>query len=497
MSQFILSIDQGTTSTRAIVFNTKGEPIATAQQEFKQYFPENGWVEHDPEEIWESTLNVCRKAIEHAQLTAKDILGIGITNQRETSIVWDRHTGQPLYKAIVWQDRRTAARCTELEAAGHKAMIQDKTGLLLDAYFSGTKVAWILDNVEGARVKAEAGELAFGTVDTFLLWRLTGGQSHKTDATNASRTLLFNIHDQAWDNELLELLNVPASMLPEVMDCHAQFGYTQKTLFGEEIPILGIAGDQQAALIGQACFKPGMTKSTYGTGCFLVLNTGADAIKSENQLLTTVGYRLNGEVTYAMEGSIFIAGAAIQWIRDGIKLIQDAKETQALAEQTPADHGVYLVPAFTGLGAPYWDANARGAIFGLTRDSGIKEIVTAGLQSVAYQTQDLISAMTTDGAIADARLRVDGGMVNNDWVAQCLADILRVPVDRPKVIETTALGVAYLAGLEAGVFESLDDISALWQCEKSFEPKLAQSLRDKLYIGWKDAVKRVLTNETR
>ncbi|MBA57372.1 MAG: glycerol kinase [Pseudomonadales bacterium] len=495
MSQYLLSIDQGTTSSRAIVFDERGIIVTTAQQEFTQFFPNDGWVEHDAEEIWDTTLAVCREALKNAQLKASEMAGIGITNQRETTIVWDRETGKPIHKAIVWQDRRTSALCLELKTQGHEASVQEATGLLIDPYFSATKVAWILDQVEGARERAERGELAFGTVDSFLLWRLTGGASHKTDATNASRTMLFNIHTQQWDDGMLKLFRVPRAMLPEVEDSAADFGNTLPDLLGESIPVAGIAGDQQAALIGQACFQPGMIKSTYGTGCFMILNTGKEALDSQNRLLTTVGYRLNGEVTYALEGSIFIAGAAIQWLRDGIALISNAKETEAMAQEVGVEHGVYMVPAFTGLGAPYWDPEARGALFGLTRDTGIKDIVTAGLQSVAYQTKDLIHAMEGDGAGKPTTLRVDGGMVANNWVVQFLSDVLNVNVDRPAVIETTALGAAYLAGLQVGIYNSLEDIAKLWHCERHFSPDMKDDLRDHLYSGWLKAVARVRTSQ--
>lgn len=491
MAQYILSIDQGTTSSRAIIFDQRGSIVTSAQQEFKQFFPADGWVEHEPEEIWETTVSVCQQVLKNAKLQASQIAGIGITNQRETTVIWDRATGKAIHRAIVWQDRRTSDFCAVLKAEGREQMVQDKTGLLIDPYFSATKVKWILDNVEGARSRADAGELAFGTIDSFLLWRLTGGKSHKTDATNASRTCLFNIHDQCWDADLLKLFDVPANLLPEVEDCAADFGVTDAALFGGEIKIAGMAGDQQAALIGQACFAPGMIKSTYGTGCFMVLNTGDEALKSEHKMLTTVGYRINGKVSYALEGSIFVAGAAVQWLRDGLALISHAGETEAMAEEVGADQNVYLVPAFTGLGAPYWDPTARGAMFGLTRDTGIKDIVTAGLQSVAYQTKDLINAMEKDGAGKPTTLRVDGGMVANNWVVQFLSDILSVDVDRPAVIETTALGVAYMAGLQVGIYESLEQISELWHCERHFSPAMDDKLRNKLYDGWLDAVKRV------
>ena len=492
MSKYILSIDQGTTSSRAIIFNEKSEILSVAQQEFTQFFPEDGWVEHDPEEIWQSTLGVSRECIEKLGVQASEIAAIGITNQRETTIIWDKLTGQPIYNAIVWQDRRTAEFCTELEELGLGQVVTQKTGLLLDAYFSATKVRWLLDNVDGARARAERGELLFGTVDCFLLWRLTNGQSHKTDASNASRTMLFNIHSQEWDKELLTELSIPEAMLPEVEDCAADFGFSSAEHLGAEIPIGGIAGDQQAALIGQCCFESGMTKSTYGTGCFVIMNTGEKPVESSNRLLTTVGYRLNGKVSYGLEGSIFVAGAAVQWLRDGIKLISDASETEAIATSHPSSNGVYLVPAFTGLGAPYWDPGARGGILGLTRDSSIEDIVTATLLSVCYQTRDLLEAMAKDGVMPTI-LRVDGGMVANSWVAQGLADLVRIPVDRPEVTETTALGVAYLAGLQVGIYDSLEEISSQWQSERAFQPQMAQKESNLLYQGWQEAVSRVRT----
>lgn len=491
MTQFLLSIDQGTTSSRAIIFDARGSIVTSAQKEFPQHFPADGWVEHDPEAIWSSVLEVCREVLRNAQLGAADIAGIGITNQRETTVVWERSTGKPIHNAIVWQDRRTANTCVSLKSRGQEKPVQEKTGLLIDPYFSATKIAWILDNVPGARVRAERGELAFGTIDTFLLWRLTGGKSHKTDATNASRTLLFNIHTQQWDDELLNLFNLPKALLPQVEDSAAEFGHTDPALLGGSIAVAGMAGDQQAALIGQACFTPGMIKSTYGTGCFMILNTGSEALQSHNRLLTTVAYRLNGQVTYGLEGSIFIAGAAIQWLRDGIALISHARETEAMAQAVGVEHGVYMVPAFTGLGAPYWDPEARGALFGLTRDTGIKDIVTAGLQSVAYQTKDLIHAMEGDGAGKPTTLRVDGGMVANNWVVQFLSDVLNVNVDRPAIIETTALGAAYLAGLQVGIYQSLEEIAGLWHCQRHFAPQMDDALRNRLYAGWLDAVKRV------
>jgi glycerol kinase len=490
MSTFILSIDQGTTSSRAILFTKQGKIHAVAQEEFEQHFPQDGWVEHNPNDIWKTVLNTCRKVLNDNNVPAKDIAAIGVTNQRETTLVWDRNTGETLYNAIVWQDRRTAEYCKSIHSPQIETLINEKTGLLLDPYFSATKIRWILENVPGAKDKAKKGDLAFGTVDSFLLWHLTNGKVHRTDATNASRTMIFNIHEQQWDKELLELFNIPQSMLPEVMDSSDDFGYTDSSLFGVEIPILGMAGDQQAALFGQACFDEGMAKSTYGTGCFLMLNTGDKALKSKNKLLTTVAYRLNGKTTYAIEGSIFMAGATIQWIRDGLKLISNASETESIAEKMPLDHGVFLVPAFTGLGAPYWDPNARGAILGLTRDSGINEIVTAALQSVCYQTKDLQKAMERDG-IRPTLIRVDGGMVANNWLLGFLSNILGATVDRPEIIETTALGVAYLAGLKAGVFSSTEELAKMWHCDRRFAPEIDNKQRNNLYGKWLDAVKKV------
>lgn len=490
MSRYILAIDQGTTSSRAILYTETGAIEAVKQQEFPQHFPQDGWVEHDPEDIWTSVRETCRGVIDEAGISASDIAAAGITNQRETTIIWDRATGAPIHPAIVWQDRRTADYCEKLRAEGLETLISETTGLLIDPYFSATKMRWILDQVPGSQERAERGELAFGTVDTFLLWRFTGGRSHYTDASNASRTLLFNIHEQEWDKRLLDLFNIPLSLLPEVLDSSDDFGVIDADLLGASIPIYGVAGDQQAALFGQACFHEGMAKSTYGTGCFLMLNTGTSALKSNHRLLTTVAYRLNGVTTYALEGSIFIAGAAIQWLRDGLKLISVAQESEPLAEQTSMNHGVYMVPAFTGLGAPYWDPNARGAIFGLTRDTGIKEIVTAGLQSVCYQTKDLQKAMEKDGQ-RPTGLRVDGGMVENNWVLQFLADILGATVDRPKMFETTSLGAAYLAGLRVGIFESLEQLETLWQCDRRFEPAMSKERRDELYDGWIGAVRKL------
>ena len=491
MPAYLLAIDQGTTSSRAILFDRQANVIEVAQQEFPQHFPEDGWIEHDPEDIWQSVEKTCRQVLEQAGVAADEVAGIGITNQRETTLLWDRSTGEVLHHAIVWQDRRTADLCQRLRDAGHTSLVQERTGLLIDPYFSATKLAWLLDNVEGARERAERGELAFGTVDTFLIWRLTGGKVHATDATNASRTALFNIHRQSWDDELLAMFDIPASLLPEVKDSSDDFGHAEASFLGAALPIAGVAGDQQAALFGQACFEPGMGKSTYGTGCFMILNTGDSAETSRNRLLTTVGYRLNGKPTYAMEGSIFVAGATVQWLRDGLKLFHDAAETEALANKTREGHHVYLVPAFTGLGAPHWDPQARGAIFGLTRDTGIAEIVAAGLQAVCYQTRDLQVCMNDDMAANTGTLRVDGGMVRNNWLMQFLADMLGVPVDRPTVLETTALGAAYLAGLQIGWYRDLDEIAELWRCEKTFEPRMSDDERERLYQGWQDAVARV------
>ena len=487
---FILAIDQGTTSTRAILFDRDALPTATAQEELPQIYPGPGWVEHDPEGIWRATLSVCRAVLEHAGLEADAIAGIGITNQRETTVVWDRATGEPIHNAIVWQDRRTGDVCEELRAAGHEATVTGRTGLLLDPYFSATKIAWLLDNADGARAKAEAGELAFGTIDSFLLWRLTGGAVHATDATNAARTMLFHIHRQDWDDELLALFRVPRAMLPEVLDNAADFGTTDPDLFGGGIRIAGMAGDQQAATVGQACFRPGMIKSTYGTGCFALINTGKQAVASDNNLLTTVAYRLGGEPTYAIEGSIFIAGAAVQWLRDGLGLIDHAAASEELAKAANPGSGVYVVPAFTGLGAPYWDSEARGAIYGLTRDAGAAEIARATLEAVAYQTRDLFEAMAADGAAAPTALRVDGGLSRNDWAMQFLADMLDLAVERPEVTETTALGAAILAGIEVGLYPGPEDFAARWRCAKRFAPAMAAGERDRRYAGWKDAVRR-------
>jgi glycerol kinase len=491
MQHHLLAIDQGTTSTRAIVFDDQGVAVAMAQRELTQHFPAPGWVEHDPEEIWSATVEVCREALARAGLAAGEVTAAGITNQRETVVVWERDTGRPIHRAVVWQDRRTADACRGLRRAGAEPLVTGRTGLLLDPYFSATKIAWILDHVAGARARAERGELACGTIDTFLLWRLTGGAVHATDATNASRTALFDIRSQGWDAELLELFRVPRALLPEVRDCASDFGAIRPDLFGTGIPIRGVAGDQQAALAGQAGFAPGTLKATYGTGCFMILNTGRDVVGSQHRLLATVASRLGGEVAYGLEGSIFVAGAAVQWLRDGLELIARAPDSEPLAARAGVEHGVYLVPAFTGLGAPYWDPAARGAIFGLTRDTGIAQIVAAGLQAAAYQTRDLIEAMARDGAAVPAVLRVDGGMVSNDWFAQFLADLLGVPVERPVSTETTAWGAAFLAGLGAGVFDGPDRASDLWRLGRRFEPAMDPGTRGRLYAGWLEAVERV------
>ena len=489
-AKHILAIDQGTTSTRAIVFGAAGRPVAVAQKELPQIFPGPGWVEHDPEEIWRATVEVCRGAIDKAKLEPAALAGVGITNQRETTGVWDRATGKPVHNAIVWQDRRTADLCEELRKAGHEPMVSQRTGLLLDPYFCGTKIAWILKNVAGARSAAEKGALAAGTVESFLLWRLTGGKVHASDATNASRTLLLDIRKGTWDPELAKLLGVPLAMLPHVVDCAGELGVTTPDILGASVPVLGMAGDQQAATVGQACTRPGMVKATYGTGCFAVLNTGSLAVHSNHRLLTTIAYQLAGRRTYALEGSIFVAGAAVQWLRDGLKLMEQSADVEALARDARDGHGVYMVPAFVGLGAPYWDAGARGALLGLTRDTGPAEIAAATLDSVCYQTRDLVEAMRGDGAEID-EVRVDGGMVVNDPLMQRLADTVGTPVQRPKVIETTALGAAFLAGLQAGIWPSRDSLAATWTLDRAFTPSEGAPSRDRRYLGWQNAVKRV------
>ena len=491
LNNCILAIDQGTTSSRAIVFHPDSSIIAVAQQEFAQHYPADGWVEHDPEDIWRTTLEVCKEALSEAQSKGAKVVSIGVTNQRETTVVWDRSTGKAVYNAIVWQDRRTAAQCQKLQDAGHLQTVQSKTGLLLDPYFSASKVAWILDNAEGARAKANNGELAFGTIDTFIIWRLTAGKVHATDVTNASRTNLFNIHDMTWDDELLSLFNVPASVLPEVKQCADDYGTADVDVLGQAIPIEGVAGDQQAAAIGQCCFAQGSIKSTYGTGCFVLLNTGDKAFASQNNLLTTVAYQINGQTHYALEGSIFIAGAAVQWLRDGIKVIEHASETEALAKSLDYDHGVYLVPAFAGMGAPYWRPEARGAIYGLTRGSSNAHLSRAALEAVCYQTSDLLKAMADDG-VTPSLLRVDGGMVGNDWVCQFLTDILKTPVHRPRVMETTALGAAYLAGLQSGIYQSTQALMDINGIDREFEPALDDATRDKLLSGWQRAITSTL-----
>ncbi|MDR6265709.1 glycerol kinase GlpK [Roseobacter sp. N2S] len=491
----ILAIDQGTTSTRAILFDAKMAPIASAQEEFHQHFPKSGWVEHDPKDLWATTAGTCRAAIERAGISSADVTAIGITNQRETTVVWDRKTGAPVYNAIVWQDRRTAEYCRDLRNAGHGEMISDRTGLLVDPYFSGTKLRWILENVDGARARAENGELLFGTVDSYLIWKLTGGKVHATDATNAARTMLYDIRKGRWSSTICDLLGIPMAMLPTVKDCAADFGTTRADLFGREIPICGVAGDQQAATVGQACFKPGMLKSTYGTGCFALLNTGETPVVSKNRLLTTIAYQLDGKPTYALEGSIFVAGAVVQWLRDGLQIIKDAAATQSLAEQADPHQNVILVPAFVGLGAPYWDAECRGAVFGLTRGSGPAEMAMAALESVGYQTRDLLEAMSADWQADGVQptLRVDGGMSANDWAMQFLSDIIAAPVDRPKVLETTALGAAWLAGMHAGIYPDQDTFAESWALDNQFTPQMEEPKRTEKYSAWKRAIKATMS----
>lgn len=499
MPSFVLAIDQGTTSSRAIVFDADAAIVASAQREFPQHFPASGWVEHEPDDIWHSTLATCREALQQARASASDVAAIGITNQRETAMVWDRATGRAIHRAIVWQDRRTADICAALKDGGFEPIITAKTGLIVDPYFSGTKIARMLDHVPGARGRAERGELAFGTVDTYLLWRLTGGRVHATDATNASRTMLYDIHRDDWDDDLLALLRVPRALLPQVKDCSAHFGDSDEAIFGGSIAIRGIAGDQQAATIGQACFTPGMMKSTYGTGCFALLNTGIKAVKSRNKLLTTIAYRLNGVTTYALEGSIFVAGSAVQWLRDGLGIIANATESGPLADRSDPAQSVYLVPAFVGLGAPYWNPRVRGAMFGLTRATGPAEFAHAALESVCYQTCDLWAAMRADWPDADAAspvLRVDGGMAASDWTMQRLADLLDAPVDRPTIRETTALGAAYLAGLSAGVYPAPEKFADGWRLDRRFESAMSAQDRSRKLDGWSRAVKGVLASDT-
>ncbi|MEE2691871.1 MAG: glycerol kinase GlpK [Pseudomonadota bacterium] len=486
----ILAIDQGTTSSRAIAFNLRAEIVAIEQAEFPQHYPADGWVEHDPEDIWRTTLDTAQRAFAEAEAKGGEVAAIGITNQRETTVVWDRKTLKPIYNAIVWQDRRTADVCRRLKAEGVEPLVRERTGLLLDPYFSASKAAWILDHAD-ARDAADKGALAFGTIDSFLIARLTHGRVHATDATNASRTSLYNIRKNEWDAELLKAFRVPTSIVPKVFDCAADYGATDPSLFGRAIPIYGVAGDQQAAAIGQACFTPGSIKSTYGTGCFVLVQTGETFVQSKNNLLTTIAARLNGETSYAIEGSIFVAGAAIQWLRDGLKIISNAKESETLARSLDGNQGVYLVPAFTGLGAPHWAPEARGAIYGITRATGRADLARAALESVVYQTADLLDAIRQDGVAPDA-LRVDGGMVANDWLMQFLADILAMPVERPVVMETTALGAAFLAGLQAGLVGSTNDIAAIWRRDARFEPKMKAGERDSLLGGWRKAVERTL-----
>jgi glycerol kinase len=489
-TQYLLAIDQGTSSSRTVIYDADASVVASAQQEFRQIYPKSGWVEHDPEEIWTSVRDTMQDALGKAGIAMRDVAGIGITNQRETTLVWDRRSGKCIYNAIVWQDRRTAAFCRELRERCADDVVAGKTGLRVDPYFSATKAAWILDNVDGARRLAEEGHLAFGTVDSFLLWRLTDGAVHATDATNASRTMLFNIHTQRWDDDMLALLQIPHSMLPEVLDCAAEFGSTSEVAFGGVVPVCGIAGDQQAALIGQAGFEYGMTKSTYGTGCFVIANTGDTSLTSQNQLLTTIASRIAGEVTYGLEGSVFVAGSALQWLRDELRIIDAAPDSERVAERTGIVDDVYVVPAFAGLGAPYWDPDARGAIVGLSRGSGSDQIVTATLQAVAYQTRDLVDAMTDDG-ISPSVIRVDGGMVGNDWFLQFLADILDVRVERPANVESTVLGAAYLAAYQCGLIDDLQQAGRLWRCDAVFEPRMPEDQRDALLSGWATAVARV------
>ena len=487
----ILAIDQGTTSTRSILFSQDLRPVTAAQEEFTQYFPNSGWVEHDPADLWRTTLSTARAVL--ARTDIAKVAAIGITNQRETTLLWDRETGKPIANAIVWQDRRSATICAALKEAGHEPMVNARTGLLLDPYFSGTKIKWLLDNIPGASAKAEAGKLAFGTVDSYLIWHLTGGRIHATDATNAARTLIYNIKTGAWDAEICALLGIPMSLLPDVKDSAAEFGSTDPALFGRAIPIRGVAGDQQAATVGQACFQPGMMKSTYGTGCFALLNTGADMVLSKNRLLTTIAYQLNGTPTYALEGSIFVAGAVVQWLRDGLKIITTAGETQGLALQADPAQDVVLVPAFTGLGAPYWRPDCRGAIYGVTRGTGAAELAKAALESVGYQTRDLLEAMRADwGHAAEGVLRVDGGMVASDWAMQFLADISGAPVDRPVVTETTALGAAYLAGLQSGLCPEPARFAESWVLEHRFAPDMTAEVRAAKYARWGRAVAATL-----
>jgi glycerol kinase len=497
MATYVLAIDQGTTSSRAIIFADDFSILASDQKEFTQYFPSSGHVEHDAEEIWQTVLETCRNAISKAGIKPDQIAGIGITNQRETTVVWNKNNGKPIHHAIVWQDRRTAEFCDKLKQQDLEAIITDKTGLLLDPYFSGTKINWMLENIEGARQLAENGDLLFGTIDAWLLWNLTGGKAHLTDATNASRTLLFNTDENLWDDTLLEIFDIPHSLLPEVRDCASEFGHSEEALFGASIPILGMAGDQHAATIGQACFKPGMAKSTYGTGCFMMLNTGFERTASKNRLLSTIAYRLNGQTTYALEGSIFIAGAAIQWLRDGLSILDEANQSGDLAAEADDSQNVILVPAFSGLGAPYWEPDVRGAIFGITRNTGPNELSRAALEAVCYQTRDLMEAMQSDWQTSDAKtiLRVDGGMVASDWTMQTLANMLDAPIDRPHILETTALGAAWLAGMKAGIWPDMEGFAKAWKLERQFTPEMDDDTREQRYQSWQLAVQNTINQK--
>ncbi|WP_046174973.1 glycerol kinase GlpK [Domibacillus indicus] len=493
MEKYIMSIDQGTTSSRAILFNKKGEIVHSAQKEFKQYFPNPGWVEHDANEIWASVLSCMATVLSEVDIHAEQVEAIGITNQRETAVIWDKETGRPIYHAVVWQSRQTADICADLKEKGHEPVFREKTGLLIDPYFSGTKVKWLLDNVEGARGRAEKGELLFGTIDTWLIWKLTGGKAHVTDYSNASRTLMFNIHTLEWDEKLLDILTVPKQMLPEVRPSSEVYGTTASYhFFGQEVPVAGAAGDQQAALFGQACFDKGMAKNTYGTGCFMLMNTGERAVKSEHGLLTTIAWGVDGKVEYALEGSIFVAGSAIQWLRDGMRMIKEAADSEQYAERVESTDGVYVVPAFVGLGTPYWESDVRGAVFGLTRGTDKEHFIRAVLESLAYQTKDVLEAMEADSGIALKTLRVDGGAVMNAFLMQFQSDMLAVPVERTQINETTALGSAYLAGLAVGFWNNRSEIAQNWQVARTFEPNMNEEKREKLYSGWKKAVKAAI-----
>ena len=495
-NKYILSIDQGTTSSRGILFDANYKIVAIGQKEFTQFFPNSGWVEHDPEEIWLSVLESCNDAILRAKIKPSQIASIGITNQRETTVVWDKETGKPIYNAIVWQDRRTSDECQSLQELGHQEIVSKKTGLLIDPYFCATKIAWILDNVDGARDKANSGKLIFGTIDSFILWRLSNNKVHSTDATNASRTLLYNIYEGCWDDELLKLFNIHKSMLPNVCDSAADFSKCDDSFFGSEIPICSLIGDQHSALVGQACFEPGMVKSTYGTGCFVLINTGDKPVESRNKLLTTIAFQINNKPCYALEGSIFVAGAAVQWLRDDLKFIESAEQSEILAMQADPNQEVYLVPAFVGLGAPYWDPDCRGALYGLTRSTGAAEITKAALESVCYQTFDLLAAILKDWSGNELSIiRVDGGMAASNWTMQMLSDLLNLPVDRPKNLETTALGAAYLAGMQIGFYPPIEDFAKSWKSENQFNSTMPEAVRQKKLSGWKDSVSRTLSNK--